>query len=282
MSSVRSIAGSRRAVAERRAEVRHDVHRVGRRAAVAERQQPPAGAKRARSAAAAAASASRAVAQRLLAQRGRLVRLRQHGRAHVGDDRLEVVLLLGEERVEERATRRCRGPARRGGPRAGRGARRTRARAPTARGRAVSASSWRTKRVARRLELDRPGSRARRARRRAPRRSRGSPASNAITHVVRLGDERDLLRQRPALGGQRERGQRPLADDHRVDELDRDVARVRARRAASGRARAAGRRARSAPPARWQSRAIRSASAPKQRSPAATRSRASSSSEREP
>ena len=44
--------------------------------------------------------------------------------------------------------------------------------------------------------------------------------------VLGLGLERDLRRDLPALAGEPERRQRALADDHRVDELDRDVARV--------------------------------------------------------
>ena len=75
-----------------------------------------------------------------------------------------------------------------------------------------------------------------------------------------------------ALGGQPDRRQRALADDHRVDELDGDVARVRAR---GGRAR---RRASSRPPRAkrsaiaWHSRAMRSASAPKNAALARVRS----------
>jgi len=48
--------------------------------------------------------------------------------------------------------------------------------------------------------------------------------------VARLGDQLELGRQRAALAGQRDGRERALADDHRVDELDRDVADVRAGR----------------------------------------------------
>ena len=48
--------------------------------------------------------------------------------------------------------------------------------------------------------------------------------------VVGRDQQRDLRGERPALAREPDRGQRALADDHRVDELDRDVARVRARR----------------------------------------------------
>ncbi len=44
--------------------------------------------------------------------------------------------------------------------------------------------------------------------------------------VLALGLQRDLVGHGAALAGDRQRGQRALADDHRVDELDRDVARV--------------------------------------------------------
>ena len=43
-------------------------------------------------------------------------------------------------------------------------------------------------------------------------------------------EQLDLRAERPALAGQPDRRQRALADDHRVHELDRDVAGVRARR----------------------------------------------------
>ena len=58
----------------------------------------------------------------------------------------------------------------------------------------------------------------------------------------------DLDRQRPALRREPDRRQRALADDHRVDELDRDVAGVGARRSANRRAPPAGRLSRTAPP----------------------------------
>ena len=48
--------------------------------------------------------------------------------------------------------------------------------------------------------------------------------------VLGRDEQRDLRGQRPALAREPDRRQRALADDHRVDELDRDVARVRARR----------------------------------------------------
>ena len=48
--------------------------------------------------------------------------------------------------------------------------------------------------------------------------------------VVGLGHGLDLRGELAALGREPERRQRPLADDHRVHELDRDVAGVRARR----------------------------------------------------
>ena len=53
---------------------------------------------------------------------------------------------------------------------------------------------------------------------------------NAITMSSGVAEQLQLGVHRPALGGERKRGQRALADDHRVHELDRHVARVRARR----------------------------------------------------
>ena len=41
-----------------------------------------------------------------------------------------------------------------------------------------------------------------------------------------LGDQVGLHRQRAALAPEADRGKRSFADDHRVDELDRDVADV--------------------------------------------------------
>ncbi len=54
--------------------------------------------------------------------------------------------------------------------------------------------------------------------------------------VAGLGGQLDLRAERAALGGERQRGQRPLAHDHRMHELHRHVTGVRARggRAAQG------------------------------------------------
>ena len=48
--------------------------------------------------------------------------------------------------------------------------------------------------------------------------------------VVRAREQVDLAREVAALAGESDRGQRPLADDHRMNELDRDVTGVGARR----------------------------------------------------
>ena len=84
---------------------------------------------RSRSASAAATSVVAVVRERLRAQLADIGRLREHGAAHVGHHGLEVVLALDEEGVEE-ARRAGVVVAARCGPRAGRGGRRTRARAP--------------------------------------------------------------------------------------------------------------------------------------------------------
>ena len=54
--------------------------------------------------------------------------------------------------------------------------------------------------------------------------------------VVRACDQESLRGEIAPFAGQSDRGQRALADDHRVDELDRDMARIGAsgRRATEG------------------------------------------------
>ncbi len=56
------------------------------------------------------------------------------------------------------------------------------------------------------------------------------PGAEADRDVVRLGEQGDLPGERPALAGEAEGGQRPLADYHRVYELDGHVPCVRAGR----------------------------------------------------
>ncbi len=155
--------------------------------------------------------------------------------------------------------------------RAGRGARRTRAPAPTARGRASrSAPGGRTDRGLGARTPTPP---------RAPRtRSSGSPlarrgdrlASSAAVVgspkaiTMSSGLASSSSRSAPARRSA-ERRERPLADDHRVDELHRHVPGIGARPPASGRTPI------SRPPRanrsaiRWHSRASRSASAAKNR-----------------
>ncbi len=82
------------------------------------------------------------------------------------------------------------------------------------------------------LHLLQRGRRSRTRSRCRPARRRHAPAATSVA----------------ALGREADRRERPLADDHRVDELDGDVAGVRARRRASPRRRPGGRRAQSAPP----------------------------------
>jgi hypothetical protein len=62
--------------------------------------------------------------------------------------------------------------------------------------------------------------------RRGQRRERVRVVAEAHRDVLALGLERDLVGDRAALAGDAERGQRALADDHRMDELDRHVPRV--------------------------------------------------------
>ena len=223
-------APRRPAGVRRDAEVGHHVHRVGGRAAVAEREQRAAGVEPARSAAAAASSSSRVVRERLLAQRADLLRLRQHRAAHVLEHGVEVVLALarGTDRGSSRRRRRARALA----P-CSRGARRRRARAPRARGRASRPAPGARRVGCRRLELPlgaRPartrssGSRA--ARRRGDLAAPTGPKAMAMSSGSRQPSCAPARRRSAAA----DRRQRALADDHRVHELDRDVARVRARR----------------------------------------------------
>ena len=78
-----------------------DVHRVGGRAAVAEREQPPAGVEGRAQVGRRGAQGLEAVAQRLLAQRADLVGLHRRRGGDVAQDRVEVVLLLAQEGIEE-------------------------------------------------------------------------------------------------------------------------------------------------------------------------------------
>ena len=192
--------------------------------------------------AAAASSASRFSLERLLAQLADLRGLHQHrARGRRRRTASRSVSRLGQERIEEARRAGVVDRAAPRGPRAARGGRRTRGPAPRARGRASRpAPGARTGR--------RPAARTPTRRRPAPKaivrqpRSRASAsaarvsgvdssAPKAIDDVVRLGDRLDLRgRAAPPSRGEPDRRQRALADDHRVDELDRDVARVRARR----------------------------------------------------
>ena len=161
--------------------------------------------------------------------------------AHVRQHAVEVVLALGQERVQEAGRADVERAPLGASLRAGRGARRTRARAPTARGRAVSDQ----------LLADRAG---RRSAARAPT-SAPSAAKAIVRHPPRArpGDrlaQPVLVRARrtpsrcrparassragrrasPARAGRPMRRQRALADDHRVHELDRHVVRRRSAR----------------------------------------------------
>ena len=190
--------------------------------------------------------------------------------AHVARRPPQVVAPAPEKRVEEAEAplswTRARAPS------TARGARGTRARAPRARGRASRRAP------ARSCGSLVGGSKRHSARRvpkpivRQPARARARAA--AVSAVLRRPARCPAARRAgaPARRGrprrQRQRRQRALADDHRVDELDRDVPRVRARLRPSRRTRPAARLARSARPSGGRARAIRSASAAKNASPA--------------
>ena len=206
------------------------------------------------------------LAQRLLAQLADLLRLHQH-----------------RARGRRRAPRRGRSRTPRG---TGRGSSRRRCRGPARASRPLEQAAVveehvdqlpehvverldqllaHERVVARRLELPlgagarrsaivrQPRAARPRAQRRVRSRASGSSAPKAIAMSSGSASSVDLRRERPALAREPDRRQRPLADDHRVDELDRDVAGVRARRRRVRRARPAARRARSARPSRGSS-----------------------------
>ena len=148
------------------------------------------------------------------AQRADLARLHQHGRADVRDDGSQVAPPPGEEGVEE-----ARGPA-----------------ARPARPRVLEEDVHELpQHVVERLDQLLAHERVIRRGLEDP---SAAPGAKAIVRqplagaepaprlaeddhrVARLGEQLELP------GGERERRQRSLADDHRMDELDRDVARV--------------------------------------------------------
>ena len=137
---------ARRPAVRRRAEVRHHVHRVGRRA---RRCRAPAAGRRPSNA---RAQASRPPPAAPRSPRSSVWRRSSPtSSAFISTEartssmhRVEVGLALGQERIEEARRARRRGPCPRCGPRAARGARRTRAPAPTARGRGSRPAPART------------------------------------------------------------------------------------------------------------------------------------------
>ena len=249
------------------AEVGDGVHRVGRGAAVAEGEQLPARVE-------AGAQAPRPRPTRASARFGE--RLRAQARrsrppssgpsaARRASDGIEVVLGLA------RGTGRGSSPRRRhGAPRV------------TTRERVLVVEEDVDELPERGGRASRPAPAVRTGRRPAARSSHSAPtrpnpivrqprsrASRALPRLRVVGAEPDhdvvvpLRSGRPGAsdrsGAEADRGQRPLADDHRMDELDRDVVRVRACLRRARRRRAAARRARSAPPC--SGRAARSAPA---------------------
>ena len=243
MSSVRSSARPRRPSRSRagRAGPRRSPSRrwPSRRCRALEPCRPPRSTPR--SAAAAAISSSRLSRQRL-ARAARPPRS-----AFIStDSRTSSITAsrsgsrLREERVEEARGAGVVARASPRGPRAARGGRRRRAPAPRARGRASRrAPGGRTGRRVRRRELPLGAAPAEADRQAAALPARRSAASTsarrprapkAITMSSGSASRSSLRGERPALAREPDRRQRPLADDHRMDELDGHVADVRARR----------------------------------------------------
>ena len=231
-SSVRSMAACAPPAPGRRAQVGHRVHRVGGRAAVAEREErSPAGEAGPQGRGGGGKDRLR-LPQRLLPERPHLGRLHQHRAAHVLHHRLEVALALGQERVEE---------ARRSGVVHG-----TRIAALQQAAMVEEHVAQLPEHVVERLgqllghervvrgrhedplrvqllarereaaEAARPGQRGRRL------------GAEGDQHVIGTGQQLHLAVERGRVAGEPDRGQRALAHDHRVDELHGHVAHVRA------------------------------------------------------
>ena len=166
---------------------------------------PPASSRARSSLAAASSSASRALGQRLLAQRADLVGLHHHRARDVREQGVDVRRLVVEERVEE---------ARRAA---------ARALAPAVLEEHVHELPQQVVVGLGQLLADERVV-ARRRRDRDVEAARRRLAVERDHHVVRPGQQRRLRR-----APERDRRQRALADDHRVHELHRDVLGVRAR-----------------------------------------------------
>jgi hypothetical protein len=219
----------------RAAEVRHHVHRVGGGAAVADREQPPSRLEIATQPRGGGEQLVAILLERLSPQLRHLPRLREDRAAHVVDDGLEVLLPLGEERVEE----------------AGRSGVVHAALVAALQQPAVVEEDVHQlpEHVVERLDelLPHRGVLARglelplRAAARREAQRQAAALAGKLQRALGVGAEADhdvaglehqprLLDQRPALARERERRQRALAHDHGVHELDRHVPSVRARR----------------------------------------------------
>ncbi len=212
-------------------------------------------------------STDRVLGQRLLAQRADLLGLHQHRAAHVLEDRVELALALVEERIQEARRAGVVDAALARGPRAARGARRTRARAPTARGRASRPAPGGCRVVAGRLELPLGARAGANAIVRQPRRARATATAVA---AVSSAEARSRCRRARAISATWAAEVAALAgqpDAPAAPACRRSPGgRTRPRRGgrpsappASGRTRSAGRRARTARPSGGTARASRSA-----------------------
>ena len=241
VSSVRSIAGSRPPAGIRRvAQVGDEVDRVGRRAAVAEREQLAAAVEGAAQVGGRRDQRLAVLTEGLLAQRPDLLGLHHDRAANVGEHRVDVGLALGEERVEEARGAAVVDRARLapleqaavleedvdqlpedvvgglGQLLADRRVIAARRQLPLGAGPGLEGD----RQAAALARLGEPGTDLLAAR---------VEGAERDHDVVGLADQADLALERPAVAGQADRRQRPLADDHRVDELDGDVADVGAR-----------------------------------------------------
>ncbi len=164
-----------------------------------------------------------------------------HRATHVLDDRLQLAAPARPGTDTESSRRRRRAPGGRHDPRAVRGGRRTRAPAPTARGRASRRAPG--ERSHRRSEARTPTP-PRSARRRSsgiragarapprgrPRSTSSSWSRNAITMSSSRAIRSSWQASSPPSAVRAMAGKRALANDHGMDELDRHVPRIRSRR----------------------------------------------------
>ena len=220
-------------------EVGDHVHRIGGRAAVAEGQQPAAGVEGRAQVGRGGAQGLETVAQRLLAQRADLVGLHRRRGGDVAQDRVEVVLLLAQEGIEEARSadvvHALLGPALEQAAVLEEHVHELPEHVVGRLGQLLADEGIDDRRLELPLGAERREGHGEAAA--LAGQCHGLPELRAIGRlaegdddVVGLGDELELAQDRAGLAGQPQGRQRALAHDDRMHELDGHVARVRARR----------------------------------------------------